>query len=197
MVDNFDRILSIMDIDNYPDHFMFLQVLSRNKDFDNPSNNNRFFKSYLIRSKEQLMNLKEEIVWMCERYNARAYINLSIKSFKRLQSELAVDLVKNITEGLVMNPMHKINSLAGSISGIVKRWVIDIDAEDMPNKDDIFDTVSELVKEANTENHMIVKIPTKNGMHLVTSPFNVKKFGKKYHPGMVHKESGGTLLYAK
>lgn len=197
MVDNFNRILAIMDIDEYPDHFMTLRIVSRNKDFDNSYNNNKLFKSYLIRSKEQLMNLKDEIVWLCENYNARAYINLSIKSFKRLQSELAMDLVKNITEGIVMNPINKINSLSATISSVVKRWIIDIDEEDMEKADDIYKLVEDLVKEVNQEKYMLVKNPSKTGLHIISSPFNTKKFSEKFKGSMIHKDAAGTLLYAK
>ena len=73
MVDNFDKILNIIDVDNYEDGFMTIRLISRNKDFNNSSENPKFYRGFIIRSKKELENKRDEIIMLCNKYNAREY----------------------------------------------------------------------------------------------------------------------------
>ena len=86
MVDNFEQIGNLLSFKS-DDEFYFLQILQRKK--DNPSgylgsnNSSRLVKAYYIKSKEQLFKQKEEIVKLCQVFNARAGINLNKRSYHK------------------------------------------------------------------------------------------------------------------
>jgi hypothetical protein len=61
--------------------------------------------------------------------------------------------------------------------------------------DSMMSLLTDLQNETKKEPRLDI-IPTKNGVHIITRPFNLQKF-KGFHPGMdVHKENP-TLLYFK
>ncbi len=94
-VDNFDMVGDYMEF-NSPDDVYFVQVIKRWKDNkDKPGANAAklkgkadgtynsgawYLKHYLIHSKQELENLKSEIVKICSYNNARAYISINSRN---------------------------------------------------------------------------------------------------------------------
>lgn len=60
-------------------------------------------KTYFIRSREHLDRVKEEVIFLCEHYGARAYINVAGKDFRNLQDLL---LAKLAEYNLVVNILN-------------------------------------------------------------------------------------------
>ena len=88
MVDNFDLVSKILSF-NSPDDFYFVQIIKRLKDNPNDDKNQGnyhaggcYLKGYRIRSIDDLMNLKPEIIKICHENNARAYITVNSRSEK-------------------------------------------------------------------------------------------------------------------
>ena len=86
LVDNFDKIVRLLDF-NSPDDFYFVQIIKRRK--DNPYDDKRqgnyndgawYLDSWRIRSVDQLIELKPDIIAACEKNNARAYITINSRS---------------------------------------------------------------------------------------------------------------------
>lgn len=75
-IDNFDLIKGLMDFEESDNLFMHLQILRRGKDHPDLPAANKLIKSWLVRSREHLDSLKEEVVFLCEHYKARAYYKL-------------------------------------------------------------------------------------------------------------------------
>lgn len=198
MVDNFDKILNIVDVDKYDDGFMTIRLISRNKDFENSYENPKFYKGFIIRSKKELEYKRDEIIMLCNKYNARAYINPSIKSLRNLTATLAVRLVTDISTGAIVNPYNIVDSIAGDIPGFVKRFVVDIDKDDMENLHNIKSYVKSLLEEMSCvyPDKLCLEIPTKTGIHLITDPFDCSKFKYEYPFIEIHKNSAGALLYS-
>jgi hypothetical protein len=71
-----------------------------------------------------------------------------------------------------------------------KKWIIDVDTFD----EDIINFIEQSVNEARSgyETNVITRIPTLNGVHIVTNPFNISDTGI----GRDVKKEGLTLLYA-
>ena len=71
-----------------------------------------------------------------------------------------------------------------------KKWIIDMDTtEDFQLR---ISTILNPIEPIG--NKVLCKIPTKNGYHLITSPFNVEKFKKLFPEVDIHKDNP-TLLY--
>lgn len=88
LVDNFDKVLNIMEF-NSDDDFYFVQIIKRYK--DNPNDDRSkgnyhaggwYLKSWRVRSADELLKLKPEIIKWCEDNNARAYISINYRSEK-------------------------------------------------------------------------------------------------------------------
>lgn len=197
MIDNFNKIFDIIDIDKYTNHFMLLTIVSDNKDietissFHNAYHVPKFHRVYYITSKQQLIDLKDEIIWLCEKHNASAYINLSIKSFKKLQKDLIIGFI-NSELSQNNNPIKKTDSLARTLDPIKKCWYINI--ENLDQYKDVENLIKKLIKGSNKKLDIIATIPFKSGLQIITPPFNIKKFSNKFNSNMIY-ENPGALLY--
>ena len=79
-----------------------------------------------------------------------------------------------------------------------KTWIVDIDYTDGKEPWDI-DVINELLfnlQAATGRLPLMIKIPTKNGFHMITRPFNLQSFGKEFPYIDIHKDNP-TILYCK
>lgn len=205
MIDNFELIKPMFYFNKADNKFFHCQIVQRAKDHKSNKIGEGAIKTYFIRSREHLDKVKDEIILLCEHYGARAYINVSAKDFDAMQKLMLMKLARNVTENIVQNPRKILNSAAGELKSKLPRWVVDID--DMSIKIE----VEKYVIDLSTENISILdpnyvykvlhnsfihaEIPTHQGIHLITDPFNLKKFSEKFPNVDVHKNSMGTLLY--
>lgn len=197
MIDNFELIEPLLEFPN-EDIYYHLQIIQRKKDCPEIGSNNRVIRSYFICKKESLEKIKQEIIDLCKLFNARAYINLTPKSLKKT----TLLQIKYLSERLYMNDLKKIwkswNSCAGEIKGEESRWVVDIDNNsNYPIKDKV-NNIRHLIDNLmpkTLESRTICELPTKNGIHLITTPFNLQQFKKEYPDIDVHKNNP-TILYA-
>lgn len=127
MIDNFDPIQKLFYFNEANNMFFHLQVLRRGKDHPELPAANKLIKSYLVRSREHLENLKEEVIFLCEHYKARAYINIAGKDFDKLNTLLLAKLANNIHQNNVVNPVHVLNSAAGELKSRRPSWIVDVD----------------------------------------------------------------------
>lgn len=98
----------------------------------------------------------------------------------------------------IVNPYNIVDSVAGEIPGFVKRWVIDIDKDDIENLNNIKLLINRLHEDISYiyPNKLCLEIPTKTGIHLITDPFDCSKFKDTYPFIEIHKNSAGMLLYS-
>ena len=135
-IDNFNRISKYLQFNNPEDDFYFVQIIKRLK--DNPHDDKRqgnyrngswYLKSYRIKSAEQLEQLKPEIVDICEKNNARAYMCVNPRSQK--ETEERVKFIKQ-TKPWATNVEDRVAGEAKdgySWKGKRQRLVIDIDTD--------------------------------------------------------------------
>lgn len=205
LVDNFESLGIYLFETRRPlsdDEFYFLQILVRGKDGHKVSGNNknRLVKYYIIRSYEQLQQLKPEIIGICNLVNGRAYIHPTRRSFK----EVANLVLQNTAKTFVSQNWIGFRSVYSTACGQSyvtgdKQFIIDLDGYE----ENTYET-DELVNFVNTlrghkdENNEIAQwvVPTKNGIHLITNAFDVNEFVKKY-PGVDIHKNNPTLLYYK
>lgn len=201
-IDNFDRIKSLMPFGEEENLFMHLQILRRGKDHPDLPAANKLIKSWLVRSAEHLDSLREEVVFLCEHYKARAYISCVPKSIEKLNRFIMRKLADNQYTGNVINPWHVFNSACGELPGVEKRWVVDVDTNDKDIVDFIKLEIDRLWVNAHQNDWgklresawLIAEVPTLNGFHLISRPFNLQEFSNRF-PDTEVKKNGLTALY--
>lgn len=201
-IGNFDLIKGLMDFEESDNLFMHLQILRRGKDHPDLPAANKLIKSWLVRSREHLDSLKEEVVFLCEHYKARAYISCAPKSIAKLNTLILRKLADNLHTGNVINPWHVFNSACGELQGVEKRWVVDVDSKDKDLSEFIKLEIDRIWVNTHPNDWgrlresawLISEIPTLNGVHYITRPFNLQEFSMRF-PETEVKKNGLTALY--
>lgn len=200
LINNLELIAPLLPKNN-PKVFCHMQIVCRAKDHKDEKVKEGAIKTYFIRDEEHLRRIMPEVILLCEHYGARAYINVSPKSFEKLQKLMLVKLASLVCEGNIQNPRKTLNSAAGVLTSRNPTWIIDVD--NMLVKDSILNWLDDYFKLdstlpfCNTREELYLRgiIPTKQGCHLLVRPFNLKEFSSNFPDIDVHKNSMGTLLY--
>ena len=196
MIDNFELIKGLLKFDS-PDDFYHLQILKRKKENPELGSNSYVVKTYYIKSVEYLEKKQNEIINLCEFNNARACINLNRRSFEKL----AFQMLKKVTDQIMNKDFKSVRKAYESVCGAYsnepnKKWIIDIDYKDISEEERevIYNYIKLLIKETGKDETIPI-IPTKNGEHWITSPFNLGIFRENYGGTIdVHKDNP-TILY--
>jgi len=180
------------------DDFYFVQVIKRRKDNPEMERGEIILKNYYINSIEQYIKVVPNIIKLCDMENARAYIRINKRNYKRLAHPMLKLVVEYIAGGQHKSMPNVFDAVVGrNHSDPDKRWVIDIDWVDITDNDvDAVNVLSFIENEVNKtgKDNTVEIIPTKNGVHYISRPFNVKVFKDKYPFIIVGKDSC-TLLY--
>ena len=171
---------------------MIRQIIKK----ENPDikSNSILINSYFVKNQKQLNYLKEEIVFLCKHYNARAYINLNSRNKKQLVIPMMNKLISHL-ENQDFSTIHRIfDSVCGSYTKTKnKLWIVDLD--DI-SKEYIESSVIPYIESLSSDDTNICKIivPTINGYHLITSSFDSRELLKVFPNIAIHKNNP-TLLY--
>ena len=192
MTYNFKQIREMLRFER-PGDFYFIQIYKRRKDNPGMENDMIVIRDYYLYSINDLDRLQDEIISMCEYHNARAYIRLN----RRNADKTALMMMKRLADLIVDGNTKAARGLYASVSGEFhsepdKTWVVDLDGE----QDDkyIKAVIEEIWSITEQEGRFVAEIPTPNGKHLITTPFNLQKFHASC-PGIdVHKDNP-TILY--
>lgn len=199
MVNNFETIKNLLKFDK-PGDCYYLQLLRRQSDdpmiggMPDPNYHgnmhSRSIKDYFIPSLEYFEQKKDEIITMCNTFNVRAYIRLNKRNYAKIAMMIMKHIVEQLVSGQTFNsPFSLIASAAGmaNCAGKNKTWILDLDEEYVPYKEDIYRMIvqcepyksmfnnskipyEEFLKENFTE------IPTKHGLHIVSKGFDTTTF---------------------
>ena len=195
-VDNFELIKKHIHSTADSDEFYMLQIMRRTKDQVGYEGKRKqsVIKSYFISSPEYLDAKRDEIIGLCEMFNARAYINLNKKSYKQVSLKAL-----EILAGKIAHEDYNIKSLfesacgqTGSCDGL-KTWVVDFDSKDIDELNRIKDIINSI--EPIGVDKIVETVPTRQGYHLITRPFNKKEFSDIYNDSIdIHKDNP-TILF--
>ena len=192
MINNFEQVEQLLKFES-DDDFYFLAILKRKKEHRELGSNSYLVKSYYITSLEHLNFYKEEMIHLAEFHNARVYINLNRRSFEKL----AFQQLKKITDQILNKDYKSIrkayNSVCGKFNaGKDKFWMLDVDDVDFNKVLEIAECVKQI--EPINESKIKTFIQTKNGWHIITTPFNTSVFYHTY-PDIVIGKDDQTILY--
>lgn len=200
IINNFDLIGKLLYQLAREDLVFDLIVLQRKKDVPEHKSGKIIYRK-LIRSEDSLLEREFLIKTLCEHYKARAYINLSGKSREDITKKLSTKALDDVLYTHNYSPERILGSAIGDTNGNkdYKLWVIDIDFNPKPDADSInkmlVEEVRNKINSCRPEGEKIViDIPTRHGVHLITTPFDVQEFNKAGLDAEVKKDNP-TLLY--
>jgi hypothetical protein len=174
------------------DDFYLLQIIQRRKENPSMGKNSRIINSYFVSSVDYLDTIYPEIVKICDVFNARACIRLNKRSFKRTGLEALKAMADYINEGDFASIKKAYTSAAGKHNSKTnKKWIIDIDEH---HPDSWWENIVNILYYIQPVGDKVVtKLPTKNGTHLITKPFNLQEFRLHYPNIEVHKDNPVNL----
>jgi hypothetical protein len=198
MINNIEIIKTLLEF-NSQDEFYHLQVLKRKKENPELGSNSYVVKTYYVGSIDYLESKMPEIINLCEFHNARAYINLNRRSYEQLSLQVLKKIIDQMSNQDFKSIKNAYDSVCGSfIKEPNKKWIVDLDdvapEEVSPLMLAHIDYHCEPIATSLEEGKCLTIIPTKNGCHLITKPFNTKTFSDKY-PDIDIQKNNPTLLY--
>lgn len=192
-LDNTETIKGFLEFPD-DDTFYFAQVMLRRKDHPEMKTYSRIVQTYYIHSEEDLERKMAEIRSLCSMFGARAYINPNQKSYRKAAMYALKELACVCAEERYRDAKMVYNSVCGQHSKGEKKWIVDIDTKDQDFVDGVAEAIESLPP--TDREKVLLRVPTRNGVHLITRGFNMAEFRKAY-PGIdVHKDNP-TLLYAE
>lgn len=186
MTDNFELLKNFLRFDE-EGTFYFVQIIKRRKDPGNEDmvTSDYVIKSYYVDNLDYFNRKREEIVKLCDTFNARAYINISRRSYKKV----ALETLKNIADCISSDRYASVGNCYNSACGvdyIDKLKLLDVDEDLLSHKKEIKDLVG--------QENIIIEVPTVSGVHVICKNFNPIKVLSEYLKLVILK-NGSTLLY--
>lgn len=195
IVDNFDLVENLIEQFRVEGTVFDLLIIQRKKDNKDHKSGKIIYRK-LISSKESLLSKKFLITTLCEHYKARAYINLTPKSKENITKRLAVKAVEDVSFTHNFEPERLLGAAIGETKGqhTPKFWVVDIDFSDKVDNE-LVQTVRNKINSCRPVGEKIwATIPTRHGIHLLTSPFDLSEYNNAGLDSEVKKDNP-TLLY--
>jgi hypothetical protein len=202
MIDNIVAIKDLLTFES-EDDFYHLQILKRKKENPELGSNSYVVKTYYVNSIEYLDSKIDEIIHLCNFHNARACINLNRRSYEKI----AFHTLKKVTDQIMNKDFKSVRKAYESVCGSIsnekdKKWIIDIDHKDFDLSDvqrhlfynNLISSIQRLIFQTGKDD-TITTIPTKNGFHLITRPFNLEEFRKIHGEKIAVQKDNPTLLY--
>ena len=158
------------------DLFFDVQLIRRGKDHPNLPAANYTFKAYYFDSLDSYEKSYDEIKKCCDMFGLRAYVSVNAKSKQEASKKTLERYAHNIVIGEYRKPWRDFSSVCGGLEGVEKRWIVD--ADDCENFDNYIKKIKEAIHqcESSYDDPIIIILQTKSGAHIITHPFNMKKF---------------------
>ena len=176
-VDCLDLITDLLVFES-EDDFYFLQILQRKKENSELGSNSRVIKNYYIKSVQHLLNRYDEIKALCNLFNARASLRLNKRSFEKVGFKSLENIANTMQNREYKHLMKSYDRACGLLNNEkTKKWIIDIDKDEVIWLEQIINAVQPCEP---TGNKILKQLPTKSGIHLITTPFNVMQFKENF-----------------
>ena len=198
MTDNFNLIRQYLIDNGIPQHnessllkHYVVEIMSRGKDNPDMPAANRHFKNYYFPCIDKFDRYEPEIKKVCDALRMRAYVSVNYKMYDQVLMDTAAESAARAAAHNYGKPYSVYEHCSGKyVNRKDKKFVVDIDEEQMIFFDNIYDELKDKV---------VLVVPTRTGMHLVTTPFNTLVFENKcinrlgFVPDI--KKNHLTLLY--
>jgi len=173
MIDNLEKILPLLNFES-KDDFYYLQILQRKKENPQLGSNSRVIRNYYINSKEYLIEKYDEIKSLCDLFSARASLRLNKRSYEKVGFK-ALENIANTMQNREYNHLMKSYDRACGLlnNEKTKKWIVDIDEKEVIWLEQIINAIQPCDPQGNK---ILAQIPSKTGIHLITTPFNVLEY---------------------
>ena len=204
IVDNFDVLMAHMDFVDPNDRYI-VHIMRRPKDCTTLTNTlgsneaQRLIRTYYIDNIEYLQGKIVAIKELCHSCNARAYLIVQPKNNFDCLLNLGKKILETIQErNYSVKPEHLLRqAYCENHKSRKKLWILDLDKDSMiecwveynfggqafNKKEWTVESVEALVKKyveaAGKDSSAIYRVPTRNGYHIITLPFNLQEAQKE------------------
>ena len=202
-INNYFRIAPFLTFESEDDYYL-LQVIKRRKDNPDMEVGEQVLRTVYVTSLEKLDKMYGDLMNLAIQNHARVYINLNVKSMKKTSMIAMKELAGRVMDNNFKGAHHIFDSAAGQCGATRdKKWIVDLDYEPKTFKmrySDYIEATKKTINNCQPEGDKVLGvIPTLNGCHLITNPFNVYDFnkvmtGENLHIPDIHKNNP-TLLY--
>ena len=179
-INNYSTIIPFLNFESEDDYYR-LQVIKRRKDNPDMEVGEQVLRTVYITSLEKFRKIYADLVNLADQNNARIYINLNVKSMKKTSMIAMKEWAGRVMDDNFKGAYHIFDSAAGQCGATRdKKWIVDIDYDPKTAKirySDYIDAAKNAINNCQPEGDKVFGvIPTLNGCHLITSPFNITEF---------------------
>lgn len=187
-LDNSELIAPFCPEQSDGDTFIYTEMLDRARQKGN--NGHRLVKTFYHRSVGEFREQWPTIKQLCDLAQVRACTRLAPRSYAkvgRLFTRMVVEA--SLTDNWAgMKSLY--NRACGTVAPNEKLWLFDVDAID--------EMTESLVSKLAADGHLVARIPSKKGEHLITRPFDGIAYWGKHGPGAygavaLHKDNPTNL----
>lgn len=199
MIDNFELIKQHMKFYDEKS-FYFIQIIKRKKENPEMKGYSRPIESFYVFDTDQLERFKPHIIEKCEQNRARAYIKMNTLDAEKV----GLMAIRVLSEEIGNKDWKSLSSnfnvacgQSGSQAGTQKLYLVDVDHDLGYDKEEIRDYIASLNPVSDDRescDKVVMEVPTRNGIHFLTTGFEMNKFKQRYPDVDIHKD-GITLLY--
>lgn len=178
-IDNFELLNSLIEKEFVSEDVFFLgEIITRKKENPEQTKSAKIVETIFLKKVDSLMRKKDYIIKICNAINARFYLYINPRSHKRVTLEMAHRLTDMIRREEFLCNLQIAEKMAGKTPNGRKYWVVDIDTQSKEDQKLIEESISDCLPDVG-QSKVILRIPTKNGIHLITKPFDKKDFFAK------------------
>ena len=145
-------------------------------------------KNYYIGSVDYLEKSYDEIKSLCDQFNARAMLRLNKRSYAKVAFKTMQNIANSMANGEYSFIKKSYDRACGNgHNDKNKTWIVDLDG----HFDELYlESMVQFIDDCQPQgSKLVVKLPTKNGIHLITKPFDLRDFKNKYTGIDVHKDN--------
>lgn len=191
MLYNFNRFEQQLKFESEHD-FYFIQVIKRNKDQkDDIGKNSIVIKDFFINSIRDYKDKKSKMQDLADENNARVMGRLNVRNYEKLSLKMMKLMVEYIESKTYIGMNNMLAKVAGQYhSDPNKKWLLDFDEPFDQDKYNNLDLILHGIEPRDFNTKVIGHFPSPNGYHVITRPFNLKKFKETEYGNIdVHKDN--------
>lgn len=183
MIDNSKLVLPFVPETDDGDTFIYTELLDRLRGKGN--NGHRILKTFYHRSREEFAEQFEVIKQLCELTSVRAYTRLSPRSYRTVGRQFTRLVVEaSLTDNYAgMKSLY--NRACGTVTPNEKLWLYDVD--------EVGAGSLKLGLALHEAGLLRATIPSRKGMHYITTPHRPDLFAELSVGAAIHKDNPTNL----